>query len=128
MIVNNVSLSFPAKRAYAILLRMAVSGAAAAYDITVDALEDLRTAADEALDFLLCTEKRPDAMALCDLYQNESGDITLHLRLSGRQGAQSTCGELYVTQAILQTLMNEVTLFTDQDGGTGVRMTLRRVK
>ena len=39
------SLSFPARQGYAIFLRTAVSGAAAAYDLPLDALEDLREAA-----------------------------------------------------------------------------------
>ena len=46
------SLSFPARQGYAIFLRTAVSGAAAAYDLPLDALEDLREAALEAFSAL----------------------------------------------------------------------------
>ena len=47
-----ISLSFPARQGYAIFLRTAVSGAAAAYDLPLDALEDLREAALEAFSAL----------------------------------------------------------------------------
>ena len=47
-----ISLSFPARQGYAIFLRTAVSGAAAAYDLPLDALEDLREAALEAFSTL----------------------------------------------------------------------------
>lgn len=125
MIRDGVSLSFPAQKAYALLLRMAVSGAAAAWDLPVDALDDLRTAADEALDYLLSAPQPPDARVLCDLYRNAAGDATAHLRLQGRQGAPLRGGEGDITRAILETVMHEVALFADGAGGTGVRMTLR---
>ena len=41
-----ISLSFPARQGYAIFLRTAVSGAAAVYDLPLDALEDLVEAAN----------------------------------------------------------------------------------
>lgn len=127
MIQGNINFSFPANREHGIFLRMAVSGAAAAYDLPLDMLEDLRAASDEALDYLLADEKRADALVLCDLYHTEDA-VTMHMRVNGRSGlpVESPAGD--TTRAILGTLMNDVMLFADQTGGTGVRMTLRRVK
>ena len=52
------SLSFPARQGYAIFLRTAVSGAAAAYDLPLDALEDLREACLTDLDEAMRTALR----------------------------------------------------------------------
>lgn len=125
---KDVHFSFPAQRAYGILLRMAVSGAAAAYQLPLDMLEDLRSAAEEALDFLLSTEERADARVLCDLMSDEEGSVTLELRLDGRSGVPALSPDAAVTAEILKTIMNDVALFADANGGTRARMTLRRVK
>lgn len=80
-----ISLSFPARQGYAIFLRTAVSGAAAAYDLPLDALEDLREAALEAFSAL--TESADEgAQALCDIYRAQADQVTLSLRLGGRAG------------------------------------------
>ena len=93
-----ISLSFPARQGYAIFLRTAVSGAAAAYDLPLDALEDLREAALEAFSAL--TESAEEgAQALCDIYRAQADQVTLSLRLGGRAGvpgsgfgSQRLCG------------------------------------
>ena len=118
-----VRFSFPARREYGIFLRMAVSGAAAACDVTVDALEDVRAAAEEALDALLHAAAGETEEILCVLERDAAGSLTLDMRLASREGAPVQ--EPNVTGAILQTLMHEVTLLRDARGETGVRMTLR---
>ena len=69
MNLDTVSISFPAKKNYALLLRMFASGAAASYDLPVDMLEDLRMAAEEACDCLLSGDVKDDAQLMCDLYR-----------------------------------------------------------
>jgi len=58
MIMDPISISFPAQKPYALLLRTFMAGAAASYDLPVDMLDDLRMAAEEAYDCLL--EFSPD--------------------------------------------------------------------
>ncbi len=120
---DNISFSFPARRDYGVFVRMAVAGAAAALDMPVDALEDLCAAAEEALDYLLSAPDAQRETVNADLYRRDGATVALSLRFSGRAGVP--CGEDSVSRAILSTLMNEVTLFADARGGTGVRMALR---
>ena len=128
MIRDNISISFPAQKQYALLLRMQVAGAAAAYDLSVDMLDDLRMAAEEAYDYLLSGNTAPTAQLLCDMYRDEGNAITLFLRLSGRTGQVLQDQKNDIAYAILKTLMNDVTLFADNQGGTGVRMMLKAEK
>lgn len=122
MMDGSVNFSFPASREYAIFLHMAVAGAAAALDAGVDALEDLCAAAEEALDCLLVPGCENETVC-ADLYRKEDHSIALSLRFAGRAG--TPCDTMGVSEAILKTLMNDVTLFSDARGCTAVRMTLR---
>lgn len=128
MIRDNISISFPAQKQYALLLRMQVAGVAAAYDLSVDMLDDLRMAAEEAYDYLLSGNAAADAQLLCDIYRDEGAAVTLFLRLSGRTGQVLKDQENDIAYAILKTLMNDVTLFADNQGCTGVRMMLKAEK
>ena len=128
MITSPISINFPAQKSYALLLRMFMTGAAASYDLTVDMLEDLRMAAEEAYDCLLAENTAADAQLLCDLYRTQDGGVTAYMRLSSRSGAPVQNQENELVHAILSTLMNEVVLFGDDKGIFGVRMTLKTEK
>ncbi|MBQ4552420.1 MAG: hypothetical protein IJA59_05680 [Clostridia bacterium] len=128
MIMDPISFSFPAQKPYAMLLRMAVTGAAASYDLPVDMLEDLRMAAEEAFDCLLSDEVKNDTQLICDMYRTEAHSATVYMRLSSRSGAPLPDQEKELVYAILRTLMNDVTLFADAKGIFGVRMTLNAEK
>ncbi len=128
MIMDPISFSFPAQKPYAMLLRMAVAGAAASYDLPVDMLEDLRMAADEAYDCLLDGEVKEDTQLNCDMYRTEDYCVTVYMRLSSRSGSPMQHPENEIVHAILGTLMNDVTLFSDNKGIFGVRMTLKAEK
>ena len=110
-----ISLSFPARQGYAIFLRTAVSGAAAAYDLPLDALEDLREAALEAFSAL--TESADEGA--------QADQVTLSLRLGGRAGVPGPEDSADITRAVLLPLVNQAQVFYDARGCTGVRMTLR---
>lgn len=124
MIMDPISISFPAQKPYAMLLRMFMAGAAASYDLPVDMLEDLRMAAEEVYDCLLSGGVKEDTQLICDVYRTEEHSVTAYMRLSGRSGAPLPEQEKELVYAILSTLMNEVTLFHDNKGIFGVRMTL----
>ena len=128
MITSPISISFPAQKPYALLLRMFMAGAAASYDLPVDMLEDLRMAAEEAYDCLLQSDIKEDTQLNCDLYLTEERSVTAYMRLSSRSGAPMQDQEKELVYAILSTLMNEVMLFSDNKGIFGVRMTLKAEK
>lgn len=119
-----ISLSFPARQSCAIFLRTAVSGAAAAMELPLDALEDLREAALEAFSALLDSADE-NAQALCDIYCAQAGQVTLHLRIGGRLGAPAMEDAGDITRAVLAPLVHTAQVFYDARGCTGVRVTLR---
>lgn len=120
----SISLSFPAKQNCAIFLRTAVSGAAAAMDLPLDALEDLREAALEAFSALL-DDADENAQALCDIYCAQPKHVTLHLRLNGRMGVLPDENAGDITRAVIAPLVHTVQVFYDARGCTGVRVMLR---
>lgn len=128
MIRDTVSVSFPAQKPYALLMRMFVAGVCASYDLPVDMLEDLRTAAEEAYDCLLSGEVKEDTQLICDVYRTEDHSATIYMRLSGRNGLPMQNQESELVYAILNTLMNDVMLFSDSKGIFGIRMMLRAEK
>jgi len=128
MIMDPISISFPAQKPYALLLRTFMAGAAATYDLPVDMLEDLRMAAEEAYDCLLSGEVKEDTQLNCDVYRTEDHCVTVYMRLSGRSGAPMQNQESEIVYAILCTLMNDVMLFGDSKGVFGVRMMLKAEK
>ncbi len=128
MIMDPISISFPAQKPYAMLLRMFIAGAAASYDLPVDMLEDLRMAAEEAYDCLLSGQVKDDTQLICDVYRTEPHCATVYMRLSSRSGLALPNPENELVYAILRTLMNEVILFSDDQGIFGVRMMLKAEK
>ena len=84
-----ISIRFPAQKQYALLLRMNIAGALASYDVSVDMLEDLRMAAEEAFDYLLDENAASGEDMLCDICRDENGAVCLHLHLANRAGRPS---------------------------------------
>lgn len=85
-LADTVDIRVPADGAYLALLRTATAGLAARMDFTLDEIEDLRIAIDEAGALLL-----PDAAPLKPLHCVFTlGDDTLHIQVS----VTSVSGEL----------------------------------
>lgn len=123
-----ISIRFPAQKQYALLLRMNIAGALASYDVSVDMLEDLRMAAEEAFDYLLDENAASGEDMLCDICRDENGAVCLHLHLANRAGSPIGQQENELAYAILKTLVNKVTLCADHSGATGVQMMLKAEK
>lgn len=62
---DSVLLSLPANSAYLSVLRTATAGLAARLQFTLDEIEDLRIAVDEACAMLLASEPVPDSKLSC---------------------------------------------------------------
>ena len=63
--IDRVTIRMPAEGAYLSVLRTATAGLAARLDFTLDEIEDLRIAVDEACGLLLA-QAGPDASLECD--------------------------------------------------------------
>ncbi len=110
-----ISLTVPGRSEYAIVLRTALGGVALVKDLGVDALDDLRMAADEACDCLLHQEKRVNSLRM-EVTDNGS-DLTVSL--IAELGACDGVGcenNVDISRAILETLVPQVDFGTEPCG------------
>ena len=121
--MKTMTMTIPAQQKWTLALRMAVSGVGAIYDLPVDVLSDLRTAVDESCELLLhqtycvqtltlSVEEKPDGVYLsiaaqcCDQKQQEP-----------RADAE-------IAKMIIETLVRQVDMKTEDDSVQEVRMIL----
>ena len=71
MIKQEITLRVPGKQEYALVLRLALGGVAILKDLDAGALDDLRNASDEAVDYLLHQGRE---VAWLTLYVLDGGD------------------------------------------------------
>ena len=115
-----VVIKLPADSAYLSVLRTATAGLAARLDFTIDEIEDLRIAVDEACAMLL-PQARPDADISCEFVLD---DGAIHVGVSvltvdGRQPSRDT-----FAWTVLSALAGEVD--SSADGDRRVTITLRK--
>ena len=110
MSAAEISLRVPGKREYALVIRTALGGVAVLRDLNVDALDDLRAAADEACDCLL-HQGRPVETLSVDVYdEKDSLTVTLAAEFIGDH-CMEPCEDITpISQAVLETLIPHVKL------------------
>ena len=111
-----IELSVPGAREYLLVIRTALGGVALLKDLTVDQLDDLRQAADEACDCLLHQTHGVQTLHLCA--EEAAKGLTVSLWADFTEAKQSAPTEetTELTQAVLETLIPDVTLTTAADG------------
>ena len=118
-----MTLTVPANKEWALVLRMAASGVSALYDLPLDLMDDLNTAIEESCDLLLHQDYTAESLTLsCE--QKPDG---LHVTLTARE--RTRCEEeekadADIARMIIQTLVRDVKLDQDEGGVHCVRMTL----
>ena len=85
-LVAEVQLRLPADSAYVAVLRSVTAGLAARCDLTLDEIEDLRIAIDEACALLLPLAQ--SGASLLTTFELTTGRLIAHSRVSTRPGAQ----------------------------------------
>jgi serine/threonine-protein kinase RsbW len=115
-----VVITLPADSAYLSVLRTATAGLAARLDFTIDEIEDLRIAVDEACAMLL-----PQAVAGADItceFNLEDGAIRVGVSVATNDGEQPSRDTFAWT--VLSALAGEVD--SSVDGDRRVTITLRK--
>ena len=118
-----MTLTVPANKEWALVLRMAASGVSALYDLPLDLMDDLNTAIEESCDLLLHQDYSAESLTLtCE--QKPDG---LHVTLTARERtrcAEEEKADADIARMIIQTLVRQVTLDQDEGGVHCVHMTL----
>ncbi|MBR0227226.1 MAG: hypothetical protein IJQ62_02645 [Clostridia bacterium] len=118
-----MTLTVPAREEWVLVLRMALSGVSALFDVPVDVMEDLNTAIEESCDLLLHQDYTAETLTLCC----EPRPDGLHVTLTAREGArrpEEEKADPEIARLIIQTLVREVALDQDEAGVHCVRMIL----
>jgi serine/threonine-protein kinase RsbW len=115
-----VVITLPADSAYLSVLRTATAGLAARLDFTIDEIEDLRIAVDEACAMLL-PQAQPNAEISCEfsLDDNSIGVDVSVLTVDGQQPSRDT-----FAWTVLSALAGDVDSSADPD--RRVTITLRK--
>ena len=110
-----ILLRVPGERDYALVIRTMLGGVAMLKDLDVDAMDDLRTAADEACDCLLNQGAAVRALELN--VRDEGRKLTVSLEADmDEASAQGVPGEAGMTRAVLETLIPQVALTCTESG------------
>lgn len=117
-----VTVSVPASSVYLAVLRTATAGLAARLDFTLDEIEDLRIAVDEACAMLL-VQAVPGVDLRCEftLEQAALQAAVSVLTGDGQEPAQDT-----FAWTVLTALSDEVTSATDSENRVTITLTKRR--
>ncbi len=118
-----MTVAVPARKEWALVLRMALSGVSALFDVPVDVMEDLNTAIEESCELLLHQDYTAETLTL----KCEAKADGLHVSLSAQE--RTRCPEEEkadpeIARLIIQTLVRQVDLERDEAGVHCVRMTL----
>jgi serine/threonine-protein kinase RsbW len=113
---DHVTIRMPAEGAYLSVLRTATAGLAARLDFTLDEIEDLRIAVDEACAMLLA-EAEAGSTLECDF---ELGGDTMTISVS----AQSSLGRVPAKDTFAWTVLTALAGGVDSYLGPGGRVTI----
>ena len=108
MTQQEITLRVPGKREYALVLRLALGGAAILKDLDAGALDDLRSASDEAVDCLLHQGRE---VSWLTMYVVDGGDrltVRICAEFAGEGAFLADEEETEVSRAVLETLIPEV--------------------
>jgi serine/threonine-protein kinase RsbW len=117
-----VILTLPASSAYLSVLRTATAGLAARLDFTLDEIEDLRIAVDEACAMLLA-DAAPGADLSCR-FELERALIRVAVTVRSKDGRVPARDTFAWT--VLAALAGEVDAATDADRNTTIRLVKRK--
>lgn len=104
-----ITLRVPGNQAYALVIRAMLGGVALLKDLDLDAMDDLRTAADEACDCLLHQGADVRWLELSVRDQGQALTVSLEADLD-ETDAGGDGSDAAMTQAVLETLIPQVLL------------------
>ena len=108
MYQQEITLRVPGKREYALVLRLALGGVAILKDLDAGALDDLRSASDEAVDCLLHQGREVEWLTLYVLDGGDKLTVRICAEFAGEGEFSVDEDELEISRAVLETLIPQV--------------------
>ena len=124
---QEITLRVPGKQEYALVLRLALGGVAILKDLDAGALDDLRSASDEAVDCLLHQGREVSWLTLH--VQDESDKLTVRIcaEFTGEGAFTPAEDEQEISRAVLETLIPQVEMCTQDCGCVeAISLTLKK--
>ncbi len=116
MTKQEITLRVPGKREYALVLRLALGGVAVLKDLDVGALDDLRSASDEAVDCLLHQGREVAFLTLHVMDEGDKLSVRICAEFAGEGKGTMNEEERDVSRAVLETLIPEVEMVSRECG------------
>lgn len=119
----DMDLTIPASQTYAPVAALALSALGMIAGLDVDLLCDVRTVVNECMDCLVHQAGKPERIAIrAGLHENR---LWIRFFACDRHRVQPGDSlELDITRGILETLMPEVSLESDEDGVHGIECSM----
>ena len=121
--MNPMVLSVPARPEWTMVLRMAVSGVCALYDLPLDVMDDLKPAIDESCELLLHQDYQAETLTLRCTAERDGLHVCLNASMQTRQSCPDAA-DADIARLIIGTLVRDVDLERDEHGVRGVHMIL----
>ena len=122
--MKTMNMTIPAKKEWTLALRMAVSGVGAIYNLPVDVLSDLRTAVDESCELLLHQEFCVESLTLSVEEKEDGVYLSISARRCNVRSQDEKRADAEIAKMIIETLVRQVDLKTEDDSVQEVRMIL----
>ena len=127
MTKQEITLRVPGAPEYALVLRLALGGVAILKDLDAGALDDLRAASDEAVDYLLHQGRGVQWLTLAVLDEGEKLTVRICAEFSGEGAFTQDEDEKEISRAVLETLIPQVEMCTQDCGCVdAISLTLKK--
>ena len=121
--MKTMTMTIPAEEKWTLALRMAVSGVGAIYDLPVDVLSDLRTAVDESCELLLHQTYCVQTLTLSVEEKTDGVYLSIAAQCCDKMQPEPRA-DAEIAKMIIETLVRQVDLKTEDDSVQEVRMIL----
>ena len=121
--MNEMRVTVPAGREWGLVIKTAIGAAGSLAGLSLDVIDDLRSAADEAFELLTHQERRVEQVTMITCVENGMFNLSMNAhRAEHFKACQAMDPE--VAQLIIGTLVTDVKLEGDRCGIFGVTMAL----
>lgn len=127
MTKQEITLRVPGAAEYALVLRLALGGVAILKDLDAGALDDLRSASDEAVDYLLHQGREVEWLTLYVLDGGDTLTVRICAEFTGEGAFTPDEDEMEISRTVLETLIPQVEMCTKDCGCVeAIALTLKK--